>query len=61
MLQERTNVLNRITSAVRHRMPSWATAQIPSLLQETGFTNVEGMETREERNGPGVLLIARRQ
>jgi SAM-dependent methyltransferase len=34
---------------------------ITSLLQETGFTNVEVVETRQERNGPRVLLIARRQ
>jgi SAM-dependent methyltransferase len=33
---------------------------ITSLLQETGFANVEVIEKRQERNGPRVLLIARR-
>jgi len=33
---------------------------ITRLLQETGFANVEVIEKREERNGPRVLLIARR-
>jgi hypothetical protein len=39
----------------------WLTLDvITSLLQETGFPNVEVVETRSERNGPRVLLIARR-
>jgi tRNA (mo5U34)-methyltransferase len=39
----------------------WLTLDvITSLLRETGFPNVEVVETRSERNGPRVLLIARR-
>jgi SAM-dependent methyltransferase len=39
----------------------WLTLDvISSLLRETGFSNVEVVETRAERNGPRVLLIARR-
>jgi tRNA (mo5U34)-methyltransferase len=33
---------------------------ITGLLRQTGFGNVELIETRQERNGPRVLLIARR-
>ena len=33
---------------------------IVGLLQETGFRNVEIVETRQERNGPRVLLFAGR-
>jgi tRNA (mo5U34)-methyltransferase len=33
---------------------------IIGLLQETGFADVEVIEKRQERNGPRVLLIARR-
>ena len=33
---------------------------ITELLKQTGFGNVEVVETRLERNGPRVLLIARR-
>jgi tRNA (mo5U34)-methyltransferase len=33
---------------------------ITRLLQQAGFQNVELVETRQERNGPRVLLIARR-
>jgi 2-polyprenyl-3-methyl-5-hydroxy-6-metoxy-1,4-benzoquinol methylase len=39
----------------------WLTLDvITSLLRESGFPNVEVVETRSERNGPRVLLIARR-
>jgi 2-polyprenyl-3-methyl-5-hydroxy-6-metoxy-1,4-benzoquinol methylase len=34
---------------------------ITDLLKQTGFGNVEVVETRRERYGPRVLLIARRQ
>jgi 2-polyprenyl-3-methyl-5-hydroxy-6-metoxy-1,4-benzoquinol methylase len=33
---------------------------ITDLLEQSGFGNVEVVETRHERNGPRVLLIARR-
>jgi tRNA (mo5U34)-methyltransferase len=33
---------------------------ITALLRQTGFDNVELVETRQERNGPRVLLVARR-
>jgi tRNA (mo5U34)-methyltransferase len=33
---------------------------ITRLLQHAGFQNVELVETRQERNGPRVLLIAHR-
>lgn len=36
-------------------------AVITDLLRESGFGQVELVETRHERNGPRVLLIARRQ
>jgi 2-polyprenyl-3-methyl-5-hydroxy-6-metoxy-1,4-benzoquinol methylase len=39
----------------------WLTLDvITSLLRESGFPNLEVVETRSERNGPRVLLIARR-
>jgi tRNA (mo5U34)-methyltransferase len=39
----------------------WLTLDvISSLLREAGFSDVEVVETRAERNGPRVLLIARR-
>jgi hypothetical protein len=39
----------------------WLTLDvITGLLRETGFPDVEVVETRSERNGPRVLLIARR-
>jgi SAM-dependent methyltransferase len=34
---------------------------ITDLLQRSGFADVEVLETRRERNGPRVLLVARRQ
>jgi tRNA (mo5U34)-methyltransferase len=39
----------------------WLTLDvITGLLRETGFPDVDVVETRSERNGPRVLLIARR-
>jgi tRNA (mo5U34)-methyltransferase len=39
----------------------WLTQQtICDLLRESGFAQVQVMETREERNGPRLLLMARR-
>jgi hypothetical protein len=39
----------------------WLTLDvITGLLRETGFPGVDVVETRSERNGPRVLLIARR-
>jgi SAM-dependent methyltransferase len=40
----------------------WLTLEgITGLLQQTGFSSVEVVEQRSERNGPRALLIARRQ
>jgi hypothetical protein len=33
---------------------------IIALLRQTGFEQVDVIETREERNGPRLLLIAKR-
>lgn len=34
---------------------------ILSILKKAGFMNVEVIETRNERNGPRVLLLAKRE
>jgi tRNA (mo5U34)-methyltransferase len=40
----------------------WLTLDaITRLLRLTGFDEIDVVETRRERNGPRVLLIARRQ